>query len=617
MNRRVAFTLALALVFTGVVGTHAEAATRLPDLIVSAVSAPSTAQPGQSFVLSASIKNQGKASANTVQVAFYLTKSASSITGATLLGTQNVGSLSAGAILALTTSLSTPSSTSPGTFYVVANADSAKVVKESNEKNNTRASGAIAVKDLTPPTISSVTSSGTTVSSATVTWNTDKSSSSQVEYGTTAAYGIATALDSSLVTSHAVTLSGLTAGKAYHFRVQSKDAAGNAALSIDYTFTTATATATATTATAGNTYYVATTGSDANPGTETQPFRTIAHGVSGLTPGDTLYVLSGTYAEALIHSIPPGTSWDSPVTVAAAPGHTVTIKPNSGANFVLHFQGPQQYIVIDRLILDATNVTYDAVKITGGVDPLGPAHHIQLIRCEVKNAPRQGILVTDFAGWNEFIDLDVHDNGTTWYDHGLYISTSHNLVEESIVYHNRGFGIHVYVEEVGQTANNNIVRSNHVYNNSYLDPDYGGGILLGSGDGNTAHNNLVHNSSRGIRVAYLGAPNTTIYNNTVYGNAQSGLSLRSDVSGAVFKNNIVYSNGSTNVEDLGTGTIFNHNLIGTNPLFANAAAGDFRLQSGSPAIDAGISVNSVTTDIAGTLRPQGIAYDIGAYEVIP
>jgi len=237
---RVAFTL--AFVFTGVVGTYAEAATRLPDLIVSAVSAPSTAQPGQSFVLSASIKNQGRASASTVQAAFYLTKSASSITGATLLGTQNVGSLSAGAVLALTATLSIPSSTSPGTFYVATVADPTKIIKESKETNNTRASGAIAVKDLTPPTISAVNAAQITASNATITWTTDKTSTSQADYGTTAAYGSSTSPDSSLVTSHGVTLSGLTAGKAYHFRVQSKDASGNAALSTDYTFTTATAT---------------------------------------------------------------------------------------------------------------------------------------------------------------------------------------------------------------------------------------------------------------------------------------------------------------------------------------------------------------------------------------
>jgi hypothetical protein len=35
---------------------------------------------------------------------------------------------------------------------------------------------------------------------------------------------------------------------------------------------------------------------------------------------------------------------------------------------------------------------------------------------------------------------------------------------------------------------------------------------------------------------------------------------------------------------------------------------------GSPAIDVGQTLVDVTTDLEGTPRPQGNAYDIGAYE---
>jgi hypothetical protein len=41
---------------------------------------------------------------------------------------------------------------------------------------------------------------------------------------------------------------------------------------------------------------------------------------------------------------------------------------------------------------------------------------------------------------------------------------------------------------------------------------------------------------------------------------------------------------------------------------------DYRLKAGSPAANAGTSLSLVTDDIAGTPRPQGGAYDIGAYE---
>jgi hypothetical protein len=41
------------------------------------------------------------------------------------------------------------------------------------------------------------------------------------------------------------------------------------------------------------------------------------------------------------------------------------------------------------------------------------------------------------------------------------------------------------------------------------------------------------------------------------------------------------------------------------------------LQSSSPAIDAGLTISSVTNDYIGKARPHGTAYDIGAYEYIP
>ena len=47
------------------------------------------------------------------------------------------------------------------------------------------------------------------------------------------------------------------------------------------------------------TFYVATTGNDANPGTAAAPFRTLLKGVQTLSSGDTLIVKGGTYAEVI------------------------------------------------------------------------------------------------------------------------------------------------------------------------------------------------------------------------------------------------------------------------------------------------------------------------------
>jgi hypothetical protein len=79
------------------------------------------------------------------------------------------------------------------------------------------------------------------VTGATITWTTNEVADTQVEYGVTAAYGQSTTLNAALSTGHSQALSGLTSGQLYHYRVKSKDAAGNLATSADQTFTTLTA----------------------------------------------------------------------------------------------------------------------------------------------------------------------------------------------------------------------------------------------------------------------------------------------------------------------------------------------------------------------------------------
>jgi len=92
--------------------------------------------------------------------------------------------------------------------------------------------------DTFPPTISTITPTNITESSVTITWQTDEPATSQVEYGLSTDYGSLTVLDSNLVTSHSVTITGLVPETLYHYRVRSQDTNGNEAISIDYTFTT-------------------------------------------------------------------------------------------------------------------------------------------------------------------------------------------------------------------------------------------------------------------------------------------------------------------------------------------------------------------------------------------
>ena len=79
-----------------------------------------------------------------------------------------------------------------------------------------------------------------------------------------------------------------------------------------------------------------------------------------------------------------------------------------------------------------------------------------------------------------------------------------------------------------------------------------------------------------------------------------------------YANNLVYSSGtSMRVAGSVSGT------IAANPKFVSYLAngtGNYRVQTGSPAIDKGTSLKAPTTDYAGVARPRGAGFDIGAYE---
>jgi acid phosphatase len=75
-------------------------------------------------------------------------------------------------------------------------------------------------------------------SNSVITWTTSPAADSQVEYGLTTSYTNVSPLDATLVLSHAVTLVGLQSSTTYHFRVRSRDSAGNLTVSPDGTFST-------------------------------------------------------------------------------------------------------------------------------------------------------------------------------------------------------------------------------------------------------------------------------------------------------------------------------------------------------------------------------------------
>jgi parallel beta-helix repeat protein len=134
------------------------------------------------------------------------------------------------------------------------------------------------------------------------------------------------------------------------------------------------------------------------------------------------------------------------------------------------------------------------------------------------------------------------------------------------------------------------------------------------------NNLIVTNHWHGITI--LGAKNCRVINNTIIDTdtARPGppwIRIANHKDGTPSSGVIVRNNLSTDFS-LNTGVTSDHNIeFHMNELstyFANPSEGDYRLNSTSPAIDAGGAENAPDIDIEGTKRPQGAAWDVGAYE---
>jgi hypothetical protein len=123
-----------------------------------------------------------------------------------------------------------------------------------------------------------------------------------------------------------------------------------------------------------------------------------------------------------------------------------------------------------------------------------------------------------------------------------------------------------------------------------------------------------------------------LYNNTFYDCGSRGTSdsgtytlytptrLRNNVAYQIGSEVYVGKNsnspsGSNNLwYGVGAGPSQTTSNVNADPLFANRTGYDFHIGSSSPAKDVGVTITTASRDKDGITRPQGSAYDLGAYE---
>jgi subtilase family serine protease len=112
--------------------------TGAPDLVVSALSAPSSAVIGTTILVTDTTRNQGNATAGSSTTQFFLSADTILGPGDHLVGGRAVGSLAAGATSSGSTSVTIPVGMPPGNYFLLAGTDALGLVPEGNELNNSR-----------------------------------------------------------------------------------------------------------------------------------------------------------------------------------------------------------------------------------------------------------------------------------------------------------------------------------------------------------------------------------------------------------------------------------------------------------------------------------------------
>lgn len=409
----------------------------------------------------------------------------------------------------------------------------------------------------------------------------------------------------------------------------------------------------------GNIFYVSPTGNDSNPGTITQPWKTLAKAANTLSAGQTVFIRAGTYGERLIPQN-SGTQ-NNYIIYMAYPGEIVTI--DGTGIFIPRLEGLVNIRNKSFIRISGLKIVNAGVGVADGTWNMGisaqSSDHLVIDTNQVSHIYSLGIDINQFSNFividnNEVTDTNFGLNddevalGVGWFAHDVEIKNNkvYNVKNEGInpvagvhdirihdnIVHDAGnagdWRIGIYIDAWTEHEYNIAVYNNIVYNNN------GQGIAVCSEGGGLLENihifnNIVYNTGLswgGIGIAPWSTTtspthpiqNINIINNTLYNNIGGGVVVNNpETKGIVIRNNILYQNlnGAIKIDPSvpAANVTQDHNLT-SDPRFVNAAAANFHLQSGSPAIDAGSSTLAPSFDKDQRPRPMGAAVDIGAYE---
>src|SRR3989441_106313 len=346
----------------------------------------------------------------------------------------------------------------------------------------------------------------------------------------------------------------------------------------------------------GRCYYVdAAAGNDGDPGDSARPLRTVQHAADLVNPGDMVIVRDGVYTGSSSEVLAIGRGgtasswvvfraehkWGAVLDGQGTPG--VQGVSDAGVHFSASFVRVEGF--------EIRGMWHDGVDM-GATDIVLSGNHIHNVAgyCE-----SSGLGIAAIAAYSSNVVIEqnvIHDIGRLspgqfgcspssdyWqnHDHGIYLSDGVNVIIRNNVFYNmvHGWDVHRYGSTCDQV---------YVVNNTfaYPNPNRDGHIILAS----TTTNLYIENN-----IFYLPGQNIGI------SGTQSGAFIDHNLSTAA----------------VGGGGI-GSNIENTDPQFVNPSALDFRLQAGSPAVDAGTIPSIGLGDVLGIIRPQGAGYDIGAFE---